>query len=69
MPELQLKTASGEQLLVQDFVCTQVQLDQLKVKHNFVVVDSLVVPVILGVDFFAKEWVGTRHSSIWIYHF
>ena len=33
IPKLQLKTASGEQFPVQDFVCTQVQLDQLKVKH------------------------------------
>ena len=55
MPELQLKTASGEQLPVQDFVCTQVQLDQLKVKYNFIVVDRLVVPVILGVDFLQKN--------------
>ena len=31
------------------------QLDQLKVKHNFVVVDRLVVPVFLGVDFLQKN--------------
>ena len=69
MPELQLKTASGEQLLVQDFVCTQVQLDQLKVKHNFVVVDSLVVPVILGVDFLQKNGLAldTRLSGSTIF--
>lgn len=31
------------------------QLDQLKVKHTFVVVERLVVPVILGVDFLQKN--------------
>lgn len=53
--ELQLMTASGEQLPEQDFVCTQVQVDQLKVKHNFVVVDRLVTSVILKVDFLQKN--------------
>ena len=33
-PELHLKTVAGDQLPVQDCGCTQVQLDQWKVKHN-----------------------------------
>lgn len=55
IPELQLMTASGKQLPVQDFVCTEVQVDQLKVKHNFVVVDRLVTSVILRVDFLQRN--------------
>ena len=59
IPELHLKTASRDKLPVQDFVCTQVQIDQLKVKHNFVVVDRLMVPVILGVDFILSWYQGS----------
>ena len=55
IPQLQLKTASGEPLPVRDFVCTQVQLGQLKVKHSFIAVDRLVAPVILEVDFLQKN--------------
>lgn len=55
IPEMQLMTASGEQLPVQDFVCTQVQIDQLKVKDNFVVVNRLVTSVMLRVDFLQKN--------------
>ena len=55
IPQLQLKTASSEPLPVRYFVCTQVQLGQLKVKHSFIVVDRLVAPVILGVDFLQKN--------------
>ena len=66
IPQLQLKTASGEPLPVRDFVCTQVQLGQLKVKHGFVAVDRLVAPVILGVDFLQKNGLtlhGFHHKT------
>ena len=55
IPQLRLKTASGEPLPVRDFVCTQVHLGQLKVKHSFIAVDRLVAHVILGVDFLQKS--------------
>ena len=64
IPQLQLKTASGEPLPVWDFVCTQVQLGQLKVKHSFIAVNRLVAPVILGVDFLQKNGLtGFHHKT------
>ena len=46
-----LVTASGQPLSVVDHIAATVQIGQLKVRHNFIVVNSLVTPVILGTDF------------------
>ena len=48
---VRLVTASGEDLPMVDHIQVPVQLGELEVLHNFVVVESLVAPVILGVDF------------------
>ena len=48
---LQLVTASGEELPILDNVRVPIHLGELKLMHNFVVVNNLVSPVILGVDF------------------
>ena len=44
-------TASGEPLSIVDYVKTTVQVDSFKTEHEFVVVESLIYPVILGIDF------------------
>ena len=46
-PEVKLITASGEPLPIVGHVQTTVQVGSLKVAHDFVVVDSLIYPVIL----------------------
>ena len=48
---VQLVTASGEQLPILEHIQAMVQLGELELPHNFVVVEKLVAPVILGVDF------------------
>jgi len=50
-PPLKLITASGEPLPISGCVRLPVKIDQLQVIHNFIVVDKLVAPVILGLDF------------------
>ena len=44
-------TASGEDLPMVDHIQVPVKLGELEVLHNFVVIENLVAPVILGVDF------------------
>ena len=51
----QLVTASGEPLLVVDHVKAKVKIKELQIVHDFLVVDSLVVPVILGIKFLQEN--------------
>ena len=43
-------TASGEPLSIVDNVKTTVQVDSFKTVHEFLVAESLIYPVILGID-------------------
>ncbi len=54
-PPVQLVTASGDHLPIVDHVQAPVQLGELAMIHNFVVVESLVSPVILRVDFLQEN--------------
>lgn len=49
--QLQLVTASGDQLPILGHVRASIQLGELEFVHTFVVVARLVAPVIVGVDF------------------
>ena len=69
---LPLVTASGEQLPIVCHIRTPVKLAELKLLHDFVVVEHLVTPVILGVDFlhenalvldFTQSRVVVRHTK------
>ena len=48
---LQLVTALGEQLPIVEHIRAPIKVGELELMHDFVVVDSLVAPVILKVDF------------------
>ena len=48
---VQLVTASGDKLPILQHVKASIQLGELNVLHEFVVVKTLVAPVILGIDF------------------
>lgn len=52
---MKLITASGEPLSTVDYVKTTVQVDSFKTEHEFVVVESLIYPVILGIDFLQQN--------------
>ena len=49
---LQLISAEGKEIPVLGCITLPLRLGKLKVNHNFVVVHSLIVLVILGVDFY-----------------
>ena len=63
-PEVKLITASGEPLSIIGHVQTTVQVGSLKVAHDFVVVDSLIYPVILGIDFLQVNEVVLDFTSV-----
>ena len=50
-----LVTASGQPLSMVDHITATVHIDQLKVRHSFIVVTSLVTPVMLETDFLQKH--------------
>ena len=50
-PQVQLLTASKEPVPVRDYIHAHLQIKHLALAHEFLVVDTLVAPVILGVDF------------------
>ena len=55
IPQVRLITASGEPLQITGCVQAPVGISQLNVIHQFLVVDKLVVPVILGLDFLQQH--------------
>ena len=57
LPQVQLQTASGKSLPIKDYVIVDVQLDMMSTSicHNFLIVISLIAPVILGTDFFQQH--------------
>ena len=69
---LRLVTTSGKHLPIVEHIQAPVKLGELELMHEFVVVDSLVAPVILGVDFlqgnglvldFTQTPVMVRHAT------
>ena len=60
-----LVTASEKPLTMVDHIEATVEIGQLHVKHNFLVVESLVAPAILGTDFLQS--MGTLQSLQWLY--
>ena len=55
IPQVRLVTASGEPLQIAGRVQASVRICQLNVIHQFLVVDKLVTPVILGLDFLQQH--------------
>ena len=55
IPQVRLITASGEPLQITACVQAPVRISQLNVIHQFLVVDKLVAPVILGLDFLQQH--------------
>ena len=54
-PQIRLITASGEPLQIAGCVQASVRISQLNVIHQFLAVDKLVTPVILGLDFLQQH--------------
>ena len=63
---VQLVTASGDKLPILQHVKASIQLGELNVLHEFVVVKTLVAPVILGIDFLQANglMLDFTHNSV-----
>ena len=61
---IHLLTASGDQLPIVCHIRTQVKLGELELLHEFVVVESLVTAVILGVDFLQRNRLVLNFSQM-----
>ena len=62
-PSMQLVTAAGSLLHVTDYVQAPVWIGGNKVMQQFLVVESLIAPVILGLDFMRKHKVTLDFST------
>jgi hypothetical protein len=54
-PTVRLVTAAGTQLPIADYVQAPVKIGNVEVTQQFLVVDSLIAPVILGIDFMKRH--------------
>ena len=61
MPQLQ--TADGHKLTVMGTVKAHLQLEQFSTEHEFLVTNSLITPVILGIDILSKQKVRLDYST------
>ena len=62
LPQIQLVTASGDKLPIKDYVRVPIEVQGEKLTHDFLVVDKLITPVILGIDFLQKHGLTLNFS-------
>ena len=55
LPQVKLVTAAGNDLLMVDHIRATVQVQNYTVTHSFIVVDTLITPAILGIDFLQQH--------------
>lgn len=55
VPKLRLVTASGEPMLITGCIQAPIRISQLEITHQFLVMERLVTPVILRVDFLQQH--------------
>ena len=63
-PTVRLVTAAGTPLHISNYVQAPVQIGGTKVIQQFLVVESLIAPIILGLDFMRKHKVTLDFSTI-----
>ena len=54
LPQIQLVTASGDKLTIKDYVRVPIEVQGEKLTRDFLMIDKLITPVILGIDFLQK---------------
>ena len=62
LPQIQLVTALGDKLPIKDYVKVPIEVQGKKLTHDFLVVDKLITPVILGIDFLQKHGLTLNFS-------
>ena len=55
LPQIQLVTASGDKLTIKDYVRVPIEMQGEKLTRDFLMVDKLITPVILGIDFLQRH--------------
>ena len=55
LPHVKLVTAAGNDLLIVDHIRATVQIQNYTVTHSFIVVNTLITPAILGIDFLQQH--------------
>ena len=63
LPAVKLMTAAGDDLLMIDHIQTTVQIQHRTVNHMFVVVNTLITPAILGMDFLQQHGIVIDFAS------
>ena len=63
LPAVKLVTAAGDDLLMIDHIQTTVQIQHHTVNHMFVMVNVLITPVILGMDFLQQHGIVIDFAS------
>ena len=62
LPQIQLVTASGDKLPIKDYIKVPIEVQGEKLTHDFLVVNKLITPVILGIDFLQKHGLTLNFS-------
>ena len=63
LPLVKLVTATGDNLLIVDHIQTTVRIQHHTVTHSFIVVNTLVTPAILGIDFLQQHGIIIDFAS------
>ena len=60
---VKLVTAAGDDLLIVDHIQTTVQIQHHTITHSFIVVNALITPAILGIDFLQQHGITIDFAS------
>ena len=63
LPLVKLVTAAGDDLLMVDHIQITVRIQHHTVTHSFIVVNALVTPAILGIDFLQQHGIIIDFAS------
>lgn len=63
LPQVKLVTAAGDDLLIVDHIQTTVQIQHHTITHYFIVVNTLITPAILGIDFLQQHRIAIDFAS------
>ena len=63
LPLVKLVTAAGDDLLIVDHIQTTVRIQHHNITHSFIVVNTLITPAILGIDFLQQHGITIDFAS------
>ena len=63
IPQVKLVTAAENDLLMVDHIGATVQIQDYTVTHSFIVVNTLITPAILGIDFLRQHSIKIDYAT------